>query len=231
MKLSAPLFRLKREARQLSRREALPLHQALDRIARREGFKSWSHLSAKASAASPAESLLTEIEAGDLVLLGARPGQGKTLLGLELAARAAHAGRPAFFFTLEYGEAQLGDLLPQPTPRGLTLDTSDEISADYIAKRLEAAAPGALAVIDYLQILDQKRSNPPLAEQLRRLKALAAAGDHSLILISQIDRRFDARQKRLPDLSDVRLPNPVDLTLFSKTCFLHGGEILLAAPA
>jgi replicative DNA helicase len=231
MKLSAPLFRLKREARQLSHREALPLHQALDRIARREGFKSWSHLSAKASAASPAESLLTEIKAGDLVLLGARPGQGKTLLGLELAAVAARAGRPAFFFTLEYGEAQLGDLLPQSGPRALTLDTSDEISADYIAKRLEAAAPGALAVIDYLQILDQKRSNPPLAEQLRRLKALAAAGDHSLIVISQIDRRFDAQQKRLPELSDVRLPNPADLSLFTKTCFLHDGEILLKAPA
>ncbi|RMB04577.1 hypothetical protein [Eilatimonas milleporae] len=39
MKLSAPVFRLKRRARTLAREEKIPLHQALDRLARREGFR------------------------------------------------------------------------------------------------------------------------------------------------------------------------------------------------
>ncbi len=38
MKLSAPVNILRRQARALSRKEQIPLHQALDRIARREGF-------------------------------------------------------------------------------------------------------------------------------------------------------------------------------------------------
>ncbi len=46
MKLSAPLYHLKRKARLLSRSENIPLHQALDRVARQEGFDGWSLLAA-----------------------------------------------------------------------------------------------------------------------------------------------------------------------------------------
>ncbi len=31
--------------------------------------------------------------------------------------------------------------------------------------------------------------------------------------------------KALPELKDVRLPNPIDLTLFTKACFLNDGEV------
>jgi hypothetical protein len=237
MKPSAPLFRLKRQASQLARAEGLARHQALDRIARREGFRSWSHLCEAAGKEGPAARLLDQLDAGDLVLLGARPGQGKTLLGLELAARAAERGRCSFFFTLEYGGEQLRELLraagcsAAPRRHGLVLDTSDEISASYIAQRLEGAGARSLAVIDYLQLLDQKRSHPPLAEQLRRLKALAASSGAILIAIAQIDRSFDSRRSGLPGLSDVRLPNPADLSLFSKACFLRDGTVRLEAVA
>jgi hypothetical protein len=45
------------------------------------------------------------------------------------------------------------------------------------------------------------------------------------VTVSQIDRSFDIKSKPLPDLADVRRPNPVDLGLFTKTCFLHDGEL------
>lgn len=242
MKLSAPLFRLKRQASQLARDEGLARHQALDRIARREGFRSWSHLAERAAKQSPAARLLDQLSPGDLVLLGARPGEGKTLLGLDLAARAAGQGRPSFFFTLEYSEEQLLALLgaagcsSAASRRGLVLDTSDEISAGYIAQRLESAGARSLAVVDYLQLLDQKRSHPTLDEQLRRLKTLALSSGCILVMISQIDRSFDSRAGdsragKLPSLGDVRLPNPADLSLFTKTCFLQGGTISLETAA
>ena len=60
------------------------------------------------------------------------------------------------------------------------------------------------------------------------LKIVQSAG-HIVVLISQIDRAYDPGAKPLPDLTDVRLPNPVDLSLFSKSCFLHDGEIRLDA--
>ncbi len=37
------------------------------------------------------------------------------------------------------------------------------------------------------------------------------------------------RKKPFPDLDDVRLPNPLDLSLFDKLCFLNGGDIRFQA--
>ena len=88
MKLSAPLYHLKRKAKLLSRAENIPLHEALDRVARQEGFSGWSLLAAKVTATAPAEKLFARLAPGDLVLVGARPGQGKTLMSLELAVQA-----------------------------------------------------------------------------------------------------------------------------------------------
>ncbi|RUU73632.1 DNA helicase, partial [Mesorhizobium sp. M7A.T.Ca.TU.009.01.3.1] len=36
---------------------------------------------------------------------------------------------------------------------------------------------------------------------------------------------YDPAKKPCPDIGDVRLPNPLDLSLFDKTCFLNKGEI------
>ena len=46
-----------------------------------------------------------------------------------------------------------------------------------------------------------------------------------LVFISQIDRSFDPSIERCPGLNHVRLPNPLDLKLFNKACFLHNGEL------
>ena len=68
MKLSAPLYHLKRKARLLSRAENIPLHQALDRVARQEGFGGWSLLAAKMTATAPAAKMFARLAPGDLVL-------------------------------------------------------------------------------------------------------------------------------------------------------------------
>jgi len=102
MKLSAPLYYLKRKAKLLSRAENIPLHAALDRIARQQGFGSWSLLAAKAPASAPAEKLFAQLAPGDLMLVGARPGQGKTLMSLELAVQAMKSGSRGVFFTLDF---------------------------------------------------------------------------------------------------------------------------------
>ncbi len=244
LNLSAPIPRLKFRARRLARAEGIALHQALDRIARAEGFASWSLLAARAARAersapgaalSPAQ-LLAQMQPGELVLLAARPGQGKTRLGLALLAEALRAGRPGAFFTLEYAEPAAWDRLRafglsvEDREAGrLILETSEDIAAGWIAARLAGIAPGALVLVDYLQLLDQRRDKPPLAEQLAVLAGFARQSGAVVALISQVDRVYDPARQSLPGPADLRLPNPVDLSLVSRFCFLQGGACALVA--
>ena len=237
MRFSAPIFNLKRQAKLLARRQGIPLSQALDRVASAEGFRSWSHLASMSSTLRTADRILDTLRAGDMLLLGARPGHGKTLLGLELAVSAPRLGRTGVFFTLDYNERDVLDRLAtidverSNAAASVIVDTSDDICADYMIERLGRVADDALVVIDYLQVLDQKRSTPDLATQVQALRSYAETRGSIIVMISQIDRAFELTGKPVPDLTDVRLPNPLDLTLFGKTCFLHQGEIRLKTAA
>ncbi|RTL98153.1 MAG: DNA helicase [Hyphomicrobiales bacterium] len=235
MRLSAPVYHLKRQARLLSRRENVPLHTALDRVAREEGFGSWSLLATKAAEAEPAGRLSARLMPGDMVLVAARPGHGKTLMSLELAVAAMKQGNRAVFFTLEYAHADILDRFrdigtdPADFDQLFQFDNSDAISAGYIIEALRSAPRGTLAVIDYLQLLDQKRENPELMVQIRALRSFARERGLVLVFISQVDRSYVASGKPFPDIGDIRLPNPLDLSLFDKACFLNKGEIRFQA--
>ncbi|TCU10012.1 DNA helicase [Rhizobium sullae] len=233
MKLSAPIFQLKRRAKLMARNSNVPLHEALDQIAREEGFARWSLLSSQIAAGSLSKTILSRLDDGDLLLVAGRPGHGKTTLGLQLLLDAARDERKAVLFTLEFTEQQARKYL-QSLGEGsnaigdsLEIVTSDEISADYIIRYLSGSRPGTVAVIDYLQILDQQRSKPALSDQVLALGDFARKTGVVLGFISQIDRSFDPESKRLPDIRDIRLPNLVDLGLFNKACFLHNGEAQL----
>ncbi|WP_027999159.1 DNA helicase [Sinorhizobium arboris] len=231
MRLSAPIYQLKRRAKSLARNEKIALHKALDRIALEEGFAGWSLLSSRSAMDPPSKALLSRLVDGDLLLLGARPGHGKTLLGLNLLMDAVREGRRAIFYTLEYteweamerirsldeGDHDIGDKLE--------IVTSDEISAGFVVKHLSGSPRGTVAVIDYLQILDQQRSKPPLPDQLLVLQEFARNTGVILGFISQIDRSFDPERNPVPGIGDIRLPNPIQLGIFSKACFLHDGAV------
>lgn len=231
MRLSSPIYKLKRQAKLLARDKKIRLHEALNQIAMAEGFNDWSHLASNHTKGTPANEILKQISSGDMVLIGARPGHGKTLLGLELTALAEKTNRTGYFFTLEYNETDVWDrfkklgINPQELERPVVIDTSDNICAAHIIECLGGAHEDALVVIDYLQLLDQKRSNPPLDEQVRMLKNFATERGVIIVMISQIDRTFDLSTNGLPSIYDIRLPNPVELSLFDKRCFLHDGEI------
>jgi replicative DNA helicase len=235
MRLSAPIYHLKRKAKLLSREEKIPLHEALDRIAVEEGYRQWSLLSARVSSATTASKVFNQFRPGDLGLIGARPGHGKTLMSVEILAEAMKAGNRGVFFTLEYTAKNVSDLFREigvdvaKFGDRFDLDTSDAISADFIMQRLAAAPYGTVAVIDYLQLLDQQREKPRLADQVNALKTFAHDKGLVIVFLSQIDRSYDSSAKPCPDLSDVRLPNPLDVKLFNKTCFLHDGEVQFRA--
>src|SRR5688500_6196324 len=142
MKLSAPIYLLKQQAKALSHRDKVRLHVALDQIAAREGFSAWSHLASTWQRQDTSSSVYEQFRNGDLVLVGARPGQGKTVLSVGLAVEAMARGHRAAFFTLEYTAAEVDKLFeaigrsPSEFQSQWLLDTSEDISAGYIAQRL-----------------------------------------------------------------------------------------------
>lgn len=233
MRLSAPIFRLKSQAKALAKSNGLPLHRALDQVASREGFTSWSHLAAKHSNWAQQRGVLSQLRAGDLTLIAARPMQGKTLLGLEILSNAALDGRFSAFFSLEYTRQEVLDrikrigLLKEPQHELIRIDTSDEICADHVIKTLKQNSEPGVAVIDFLQLLDQNRSKPPVNDQLEDLRKFARQTGSIIAILSQIDRKFESRNKQLPALNDVRVTNPIDFSKFSSTCFLHGEHIAI----
>ncbi|XUY27997.1 DNA helicase [Agrobacterium sp. rho-8.1] len=237
MTLSAPIFQLKRRAKLLARNRDVPLHQALDLVACEEGFASWSLLSARSLSHQEPDTILPRLNAGDLLLVAGRPGQGKTRLALRLLVDAMSARRQAVLFTLEFTQQQalrhIRDINQARSEINDTLKiiTSDAICADYIIQHLSMADSGTLVVIDFLQILDHQRSKPPLSEQVSALSDFAKKSGVIFVFISQVDRGFDPDAKRLPDIEDTRLPNQIDLGLFTKTCFLHGKEMAFKAVA
>ena len=178
MKLTRPIYRLKRDARIAARTKDIPLHSALNRVAADEGFASWSLLAACHADMSPEAAFYQRLRAGNLALIGGRPGQGKTMMALKLAREALNGGNASMFFTLEYSLQGVADRLkqldiPVGSERRFHVDCSNDICADYIAGKMRTARRGTLAVIDYLQILDQKREKPP-AVALNIFSPLAA---------------------------------------------------------
>lgn len=230
MRSSTPIFRLKREARLLARRENIPLHEALDRLAAGEGRRNWSLLMQERP--TPARRFYEILQQGDLALIGARPRQGKTLMGLQVLLEALKAGRTAMFFTLEYTRSDVLDRLQflgfddMQLVDHLVIDTSEAISAGYIASMLDDAPEGAIAVVDYLQLLDRRRDTPPLAEQMQLLAEFACRKGVILVFLAQIDRTYDARNEGPPRISHVRIAEPFDLKIFAKTCFIQAGKML-----
>lgn len=228
MKLSAPIYVLKQKAKALKKSRGLALNVALDEVARSEGFGAWSLLVKKFGEfrAVTSGEVLGQMYGGDLLLLAGRPGKGKTSFSLEMLLQVAREKRQGYFFSLEYTHRDVASRMADldesvgGNHEYLHFDFSDEISSDYIREKASDIPSGSVIVVDYLQLLDQRRSNPSLQIQVESLKEFAKEKKVMMVFISQVDRRFEMSERELPDLSDIRLPNPVDLKLFNKTHFL-----------
>ena len=235
MLLPSPIYKLKRLARERARLQGIPRHQALDLIAQENGYTTWSLLSHHYNQTLNPMALETRIHAGELILIGARPMQGKTSLCLKLIARALLNQNPCALFSFELSTGQLTEKLshfgvqPEMSTPHLYFDNSDEICAEHITNKLTNAKPNTLVVIDYMQLLDQRRTNPPIQVQIEQLSLLAAQKQLKMLLISQIDKRFEDSTHTFPTKQDIRLPNPLDVELFDQLCFLHQGRIKLSA--
>ena len=231
MKLSAPVYVLKSQAKNLKKTREISLSEALNEIAKKEGYATWSLLVSKHENSLPHKysQVLDFLNPGDLVLVAARPRRGKSTFAAGLVSQANESGRPiSYLFTVlerkRDSQERIGIYLGSGQQKDdvCIIDSSDDISAEYIIAAVEKnISPGALIVVDYLQLMDEKRINPPIQDQIEKLKAFAKENCCIFIFLGQIDPEVDGRETRKPGLKDVRLPNPLDLNLFNKTIFMY----------
>lgn len=231
MKLSAPVHVLKNQAKNLKKSEGISLNRALDLIAQKEGFNSWSLLAKKSLGIYPKryEDLLGFLNPGDLVVVAARPGYGKTSFTIGLFVKAIQEKRSvSFFFSLSETHMDVArrisvyDETIGQDDSVFRLDYSNEISADYIIERTQKEiSKNSVIIVDYLQLLDEKRTNPPVQEQVEKLKAYAKQKGCIIIFLSQVKREIEYRNDKSPTLDDLRLPNPLDVKLFNKGILLY----------
>ena len=224
MSLSFPITVLKSQARRLRREEGIPLSAALNRIAAREGYASWSLLVSKAAAGEPRSG------GGELLLVAGRPGEGKTRRAWRMLLDGLQQGRPGWYFELHNLQSGLRAQLahhgadPDAFTGQHTCIASDAVHAGHIDRMVRGAGHcRPVVVIDYLQELDRCRRHPDIDAQLATLARLARDTGATIIALSQVSRRFDAEARDMPGPEDIRQLNPIDLSVFDRMLFLHGG--------
>jgi len=233
MKLSSPVHVLKSQAKDLKKNQSISMTEALNNIAKREGYSSWSLLYSKNSNSLPNsyDELLDFFNEGDLVVIGSRPNMGKTSFTVGIFVQAIQRKlAPNYYFTLSeirkdisgriaiYDES-IGNLNEHIGYIGV--DYSNDINADNIIERTKRTiSKKSVIVIDYLQMLDEKRTNPPLQEQVEKLKKYAKEKGCIIIFLSQVKREIESKVDQRPNLDDIRLPNPLDLKLMNKIILL-----------
>ena len=231
MKLSAPIHVLRSRAKNLKQERNLTLVAAQNEIAQQEGFASWSLLMSRRDDLLPnnLQELRQYLNSGDMVLVGARPKLGKTMLTADLLAAGELSGERGYIFTLadrlEEAEQRIKQHLEESIERvdgnRVQIDCSDEICADYIIDKLQAAESGSLVIIDYLQLLSEDRRHPSLQDQIEKLVAFARSSGCIIVVLAQLDRDVDARPMQCPSVGDIRLRNLLDTQLFNKVLFLY----------
>ena len=189
------------------------------------------------------DQMLTGLHPGELIIIAARPGCGKTTIGLNICCHAAlREKKPVAIFSLEMpsgfisrdAQQRITDASYEIAGASLHIDDSGLLSSfDLRTKvrrlqtRLEKMEPKqtlGLILIDYLQLMHQKgrveSRQQEVQEISRTLKALAKELKVPIIALAQLNRKVEERRgaEGKPMLSDLResgsIEQDADVVLF-----------------
>jgi replicative DNA helicase len=149
------------------------------------------------------DNLTGGLQPGQLILVAARPGMGKSSFALQLAAQlAARSGLAVPFYSYEMG---VDELMLRLLSGAIGLDAT-RIRSGSIPRELERELAGALDSLERLPLLID--DNPPdtvtaLRSQLRRLDRRQRLGAVFVdyLQLMQGDRRSDSRANEIGEIS------------------------------
>ena len=141
--------------------------------------------------------LLGGLQPGNMVIIAARPGMGKSTFAMDIARRAAIVDRvPTLFLSLEMSRQELMLRL-----------LAAQATVPLQARQLRRQGLG-LIVLDYLQLLSSGRRvesrQVEVSEFSRQIKLLAKELAVPVVALSQLNRSAETRADRKPALSDLR---------------------------
>jgi replicative DNA helicase len=166
----------------------------------------------------------------ELIIIGGRPGSGKTTFALNIATKMAWQGKKVCFFSLEmakpelldrivksqtgiekYTESQIGEIVETTREiEALPLQIFDKAGMTfediYFAIKQEKNVD--CVFIDHLSILKSNRKYKSRYEEIsdlsRRLKCLAKEFDVPVVCLCQLNRQLESRDIKAPTLADLR---------------------------
>ena len=190
--------------------------------------EEWDNDSARyvATGYEALDSRIRGFREGNVTIVGARPGNGKTSMLCCFARNAIINGHKVFFATYEMMRRDI--LKRMQTGWGL----NDEKFYDYINNNLYIFDPftigsdesverllgevaacknkfgTSLVLVDYLQIVDtRKRTENPyhrISEVSKGLRKLARITSLPVVAAAQLNRHLERRDNKKPNLSDLR---------------------------
>lgn len=187
-----------------------------------------------------------KLSPGDLCVLAARPGKGKSALAAQFVSSCLNNGVEPVVFTYEMTEAQVLDRIltqvaggrsPEDRLRELERFCSFPLLGHRVARsisqieaRAKLAAKGdgraRIIIIDYLQLIEAPDSSAPREQQVaavsRRLKLLALELRVPVLLLAQLNRASEI-ERREPLPSDLRESGAIEQDA-DAIWFLHQKE-------
>jgi len=224
-----------------------------------EALDHWDKLSTQAQTAGEPtgfqalDKVIGGLYPGDLVILAARPGMGKTTLALNICDHVSKNGSWVYFLSLEMTRH---DLIAKHTAKLAQINSSkfrfggfnksewqritdamedlyqrpilidDAVDDDWltITRKIRYYAHKyqlKLVIVDYLQLIRgdwRVQRNEMIGRISRSLKLVAKECGINLILLSQLNRKVEAREDKRPMLSDLRdsgsIEQDADIVLF-----------------
>lgn len=167
----------------------------------------------------------------DLMFLGGRPGNGKTLLALQIAYTISKYST-ALFFSLEMTKEQLKARLSKDRAFSsrnseLYIYSAPAISIERlvdVATEQHAITPLGIIVIDYIQIIQtQGRTKAEeVGAAVMRLKELALTLGVPILCLAQLNRNIEARSSvsefAQPQMSD--FADSAEIEKFADCCLM-----------